>query len=248
MSMSALRVCVLTGRTWWPLAPADTHTRAKCSTQQGECYGKYTPLVHTPDATYGPESRGSGRQLQLPHLSTRLMTDSFHNLRFTTWPHSHPKKAWIQKTNVITPACISIVIISLAYISKQSRIITNGYENVGFSYNMTRSEVGSWFLTQISTMFTVNKNHIHIQKRFEEEEFLQLSEKVLSRRVQWVCYENTDSEKEVNYSKLTQTNLHCAMDYNNQVLLCVCRRRLDAACIKATITFSFDWAAACDQF
>lgn len=34
------RVCVLTGRTWWPLAPADTHTRPKCSAQQGECYGK----------------------------------------------------------------------------------------------------------------------------------------------------------------------------------------------------------------
>lgn len=51
------RPCVLTGRTWWPLAPADMYTRPKCSAQQGECYGK----IHT---SCTPFSQNTGQRAE----------------------------------------------------------------------------------------------------------------------------------------------------------------------------------------
>lgn len=100
------RVCVLTGRTWWPLAPADMHTRPKCSAQQGECYGKKNTSC-TPLSQYtGQRAEGSRRQSQpLANSSTRMTVDSFPNV-------IHTLNTWIWKMNMIRPVSMDMSLSS----------------------------------------------------------------------------------------------------------------------------------------
>lgn len=177
------RVCVLTGGTWWPLAPTDTHTGAKCSAQQSKGDGKHTPHTRPPSTTK-KSCRVERRVTQLARVSARLMIDSFPLLRMkydlsACLCRHHLVKSEF-KTSLMAPQQPEMSIKAL-----------------DFSHGVTLREMRCQFSPNFPRQVPENRNRMILKRNLRKREFLQLQvcnkcqRKSLSQRARSVCYGNT---------------------------------------------------------